>query len=743
MPIPGNFLSESTSTMEPNVSGWFWIMNAALSRATGGTASDGCLQMRSLAAGEVRIRTSASYPVIPGVEYLTLADASGATVPERIGIRWLTANSTEISITWSLTTATASATWHRIAVAGIAPPTAARAQVVFSATAAAGNVINLFDNVYLGLPKRTTGNLLSANAETSERASDWEYTAGTNCSVARAVPMVNWSPLLYVAGGHVAAMTVTANGNADFRCTETPPVTPGTEYEAYAYLQPPTSGTSAWIELRFFDGVGAQIQATRAVLAAPSNGWYRQRVSAIAPAGAVSAGLAFGLTSATAGQILRVDTVVIRVAARFQPGSVIPLADSDFEFGVGSWTTVSGVATLARTTPWGTAWRSGSYSMTVSSATATASVVRSAQYALPTTGPQRASIMVTVGAGGWTLAVGVRYYNGVGTEISSGSSAVIPIPGTGWWTVSADLTPPAGTATAAIEYILTATAGSSTLRMDKAAYYPAEPFFDVTPQEETASVDLVIRELEVGNLLSLWRTTPDGMRTFVRGADGLIDRVPITDTQWLGQDYEAPIGIPLSYTHETYEVGETTADRSATRTTTIPAGDRNFTWLKDPSAPQRNCRVLTQRAPDWQRSITQGDHRVRGRRNPVILSDVRGGLDGELQIWTRSDDERRNLHWLLDPGRILLWQAMPGMGIEDVYVTVGQITEGRTVPQAQEVWRSWSLPLRQVDMPTALGVAGSATRTWQDILTEHSTWNDVLDRFATWEDVFLNRPKGA
>ncbi|NML55406.1 hypothetical protein HHL19_16685 [Streptomyces sp. R302] len=742
MAIPGNFLSLATSTLEPNVTGWTPLLNCTISRATGGTASDGCLQVRSVAGGEMRCRTSANYAVLPGVEYLVLADASGATVPERIGIRWLTSASTEISITWSLTTATASAAWHRIAVAGYAPVDAAFAQVVVSSTPAAGAVNSLFDNLYLGLPQRTTGNLLSANAETHERAANWEYTAGTNSTITRAVPMVNWPATFYLAGGHVAAMTVTANGDADFRCTETPVVTPGTEYEAYGYLQPPTSGTAAWIELRFFDGVGAQIQATRAVLSAPGTGWYRQRVSAIAPTGAETAGLAFGLAGATAGQIMRLDTVVILAASRPQAGSIVPLSDADFEFGIGSWTTVSGAATLSRTTPWGTAARRGSYSMTVSSATATASVIRTGQYTLATTDTHRAVIEVLVGAGGWTVATGVRFYDDVGTEISSSSSSTIPIPGAGWWFIASTSDPPPNAVKVALEYTVTATAPSSTLRVDQVSYFPALPLFEANPKEETASVDLVVRELEVGNELSLWRTTPTGERTFVRGPDGLIDRTLITDTQFLVQDYEAPLGVLISYTHETYEVGTTAPDRFSVQTATIPAGDPNFSWLKDPSSPQRNLRVLTEKAPDWQRSVVQGEHRVRGRRNSIIFSDVRGGLEGELRIWTRSDDERKSLHWLLDPGRILLWQAVPGMGIDDVYVAVGQVVEGRTVPQAQELWRSWTLPLRQVDMPAALGVAGSADRTWQDILSEHATWGDVLARFETWEDVFLNRPKG-
>jgi hypothetical protein len=83
------------------------------------------------------------------------------------------------------------------------------------------------------------------------------------------------------------------------------------------------------------------------------------------------------------------------------------------------------------------------------------------------------------------------------------------------------------------------------------------------------------------------------------------------------------------------------------------------------------------------------------------------------------------------------------MGVDDVYVNVGGIGENRITTYAPEQWREWTLPLRQADMPTTVGVAGSAGRTWQDILTEHSTWQDVLDAYETWEAVLLNRPIGA
>lgn len=744
MAIPGNLLSESTSSMDPSVSGWVAKLNCTIGKGTGGRVGDGCLSVRSVAAGEMQARTVASYEVTPGTEYLTFADASGATVPERIGIRWLDTASAEISITWSLTTASASATWHRIAVAGIAPDTAVYAQVVFSSTPAAGAVFSFYENVYLGLPVRTTGNLLSANAESMERASDWEYAAGANCSISRTVPMVSWPATFYLAGGHAATMTVTGAGDADFSCTERAPVTPGTQYYALAYLNPPTSGSSAWMELRFYNAALAQIQATRSVLAAPGTGWYSQRVADFAPAGAAYVSLAFGLTSATGGQVLRVDHATITLPPVLREGSVVPYADASFERGVGAWTVPSGVATLARLTPWGTDSLEGTYCMTVSSATATTSVVRSGRYALGTAAGHSFTheTGMKVAAGGWNVVLTTRWYNAANSLISSTSAASQAVPGSGWWLLSFAASAPAGTTQAEIEYSFTATSTSSVLRMDKVSLWETLPLTQVAVDTDTASVTVTIRELPTTDTVSVWRVTPDGARTLVRGPSGLIDKAAATSDVLVIEDYEAPLGVPVYYVSESRNTsGVVTASRT-TDTVTIDPGDYNEAWLKDPGNPQRNLKVLVERAPDWDRPIAQAEHRVRMRQNSVVFSDVRGGLEGDLTIWTRTDAERAALHRLLSSGSVLLWQAAPGMGIDDMYVNVGQTREGRVTPYAPELWRTWTLPLKQADMPITVGVASSAGRTWQDILSENSTWGDVLAKYATWEDVLFNRPIG-
>ncbi|MFD5384237.1 hypothetical protein ACFWMG_04570 [Streptomyces sp. NPDC127074] len=744
MSIPGNFLSSVTESIDPNTSGWKVKTNCTISLGSGGRNGDGCLAVKSAAAGEMQAITVSSYQVTPWTEYEAFCDAAG-TVGERIGIRWLNSSNVEISITWSMTTSPASSSWHRIAVGGEAPNGAARAQVVVSSTPAGSNVNQFYENFYFGYPFTTTGNLFAFNTESAEiDASGWFNEV--NCTVARVAPPVSWAVDNYWAGGHAIAMTVTANGNASMRSTDRPDATPGVEYVAHAYLSPPNTSVTTWVELRFYDSGGTQIQATRGVLAAPGTAYYRQRASAVAPAGTASCSIAAGIDSAPAGQVLRVDWVVVSTVPVLYAGSIVPYADASFEQGVAGWTVVSGAATVARTSPWGAYGFDGSYSLAISSATATTSVVRSARFPLPagaTAGQNlRTKVIAQLAAGGWNVTRGVRWYDAANTDLGSSTSASTTAPSPGWWGLQNDFTIPANATQVAVEYALTATSTSSTWVVDMVGVWLALPVHSVEAHDDMASITLTLRELTLGELLTIYRVLSDGSRTLVRGPSGLYSRIPITSGEVIVEDYEAPLGVPVSYYAETLAVGSQTPAYQSTDTVTLDPGDRNEAWLKDPGEPQRNLRVLVERAPDWQRSIEQAEYRVRGRRNSVVLADVRAGLEGDLQIWTRSDEERAALHWLLDSGSTLLCQAVPGMGVDDMYVAVGQVTEARVSGYAPELWRAWTLPLKAVDMPETTGVAGSAGRTWQDILTENNTWQDLLDKYATWEDVLFDRRIG-
>ncbi|MFJ7998933.1 hypothetical protein ACIQ7D_17555 [Streptomyces sp. NPDC096310] len=744
MAIPGNFLSLTTETIDPNISGWAAKLNCTIGLGGGGRNGDGVLVVKSVAAGEMQARTYSSYAVVVGTTYAAFADASGTTVPERIGIRWLNASGGEVSITWGLTTATASSSWHRISVGGIAPAGAARAQVVVSSSPAGAGVISYFENVYFGWPLRHAGNLLSFNAEQYEiDTSGWAVES--NGTLSRTAPMISWPATWYYSGGEMITLTVTAAGNGSALCTERAPVTPGMEYLGFGYLSPPTAAASVWVEIRFYDAGGTQLTATRSALAAPATGAYRQIASAFAPATAATASLAFGITSATAGQVVRADGMVLKVRTATATGTApndnqVNFTDSNFEQGIGQWTVASGAASIARSTPWGGQAISNAYSLTVTSTTATASTIRSGKYPITELLNWKASAALKRVAGGWTANIAMRYFDATDTLITTISSVAGALPGDGlWYRFDADMTPPAGAVTGQMDLLLTPTSTSSTVQVDDVRLQQVLPSAQVTGSDATASILLVLRGLSASNLLTVYRVLGDGSKSLVRGRGGLISMTPITDDVFSVEDYEAPLGVPVTYRIEytSATTGLLTGWR-VTSTVILDPVDRNYCWLKDPARPQLNLRALVKEAPEWQQPIEQNVMRVRGRQNAIILSGDRGGREGSLVLWTQADSERDALRLLLSSGSVLLWQAAPGMGETDVYVAVGGSAFPRVSPYAPDPWREWTLPLTEQDRPT-VGVSGSATWTVQDVLVENATVLDLLSRYATVLDLALNQ----
>ncbi|WP_369274528.1 hypothetical protein AB5J55_35425 [Streptomyces sp. R11] len=743
MAIPGNLLSATTSEIDPNTSGWVQKLNATLSKGTGGRVGDGCLVVRSVAAGETQARTVSSYAVTPGTVYYAFSDAAGASsTAERIGIRWMSNVATEISITWSVSTAAASASWHRVSVAGQAPVGATQAQVVLSATEPGAAVNHFWENVYFGLPIRTTGNLLDFNTESTEvDASGW--AAVVNATISRQVPVVNWASTQYLAGGHTLAMTAIAAGNASVLATARPTVTPGVEYLAYCYLQPPTLASTAWIELRFYDINDNQVAVQRSTLAPPGTGMYRQRASLVAPANAATCSVAAGLDSASAGQVLRLETVVVTVAPKFAAGSILTYSAASFEqAGASGWTTTSGVATLARTTPWGLSFFEGAYSLAVSSATATASTIRSGRFSGVVAGENfRAQILAHPAAGSWSsVTIRIRWFDASNNDLGASTGNAFTLPGSSWYLLPSDAVAPANATQAAVELVATAAATSSVLHIDQAALWQVLPQTAVEAVDSGGYIQLTLRELTLDYELTVWRLQADGSRALVRGPSGLIDRQVITSDIMVIEDHEAPLNTQVRYYIEQYAPGSlTVASTRSSERVTLTLDDFNLCWLKDPGNPQRNMRVMVRQAPDWSRPIEQASFVVRGRRNKVTLSGRRQGLEGDLVLLTQSDEERAALHLLLDSGNTLLWQAVPGMGVADMYVAVGQVPEARVSPLAQEQWREWTLPLTEQDLPVTVGVNGAAGRTWQDVVTEFATCQDVLDTYATCEALLLDR----
>jgi hypothetical protein len=338
--------------------------------------------------------------------------------------------------------------------------------------------------------------------------------------------------------------------------------------------------------------------------------------------------------------------------------------------------------------------------------------------------------------------VKIHWYDAVGSDLGASTGTAYALPSGGWYQLITDAVAPTGTVQAAVEVVTVASATSSVMYVDAVALWQVLPQTAVTAFDSDGYIELDLRELPVGQLISVYRIGADGTRTLVRGDEGLIDQQAITSDAMVIEDHEAPLNVALAYYIELYSAPGVLASTRSSPGVQLTLADANTAWLKDPGNPQRNCLVMVEKAPDWQRPIDQASFVVRGRRNKVVLSGRRQGLEGDLAIWTRSDEERKALHLLLDSGNVLFWQAAPGMGVDDMYVNVGGITEARVGGPAQEPWRAWTLPLVEADMPVTTAVNGARGRTWQDVLTEFATWQDVLATYDTWEAVLLDRRKG-
>ena len=294
------------------------------------------------------------------------------------------------------------------------------------------------------------------------------------------------------------------------------------------------------------------------------------------------------------------------MAPSLQSGSVLPYADTSFEQGIAGWTVPSGVATLARTTPWGLSAFDGAYALAVTSSTATASTVRSAKFATPGGAGLnwRAQPIVHPAAGSWSsVLVRLRWYDAANVDLGASTGTAYSLPGSSWYALPSDATAPAGATQAAIEVVATASATGSVLHVDQAVLWQVLPLTAVEANSDGGYAVLTLRELPLDFYLSVYRVGSDGSRTLVRGPAGLIDRQLITSDLMVIEDHEAPFGVPVYYRIEIYNAAGGQASTRSSDTVTLTLADINEAWLKDPGNPQRNLRVVVQRAPDWSRPV--------------------------------------------------------------------------------------------------------------------------------------------
>lgn len=724
MAIPGNVLTPNTESIETDTSDWSALSNAdSLTRVSGGTAGSWCLRWRAILAGGSQVTIAAPVEVTAGQEYFAFASVFPPAIgaQSRIEIRWYNSVGTIISTTMGPNISAPSATWHQVAAVGTAPATATNAFVVIRSVATADAQLWYTDRIFLGLTTPATGTLLPWNVESMEvDASGW--TAVTNCSVGVAT-----SAYMFYQG---LSLTSTASGPCAARTATSYPVTPGTEYVAYAYVTPGTAGLTQKIQIEWLDG-SAAVLSTTSVDWTPSTGsWTRCVAVGTAPSGAATARVVLAPQATAAGQQWVYDRIALAPSSALMvAGNLLPYNTSDLEVDVSGWTVTGGTKTRSAEQALG-----GAYSMKL----------------VADGGDLVVSVTTTSVQGGYGYqwapclyqATPLNYETRI--EWLDAGGTVLRTRWQSWassgamWVVArmGDLAPD-GAVSARLSLTIPAATAGHTVYFDRAEWVVGGLTVKAVEAASGGGVALTVRGLTTSVPTWKWslhRIVTGQPTSPVRGWTGDLVGQTITGDVAVATDYEAPLGVVVQWRATiTDHLGIIRASYLSDPVTL--AAETTDVWLKDPGLPQRSTRVTVVSLPTWTTEARQGINSVRGRARPVVISDVRGAKTGDLTVVTETLADREALRWVLEPGSPLLIQWPPGWGEDDIYVSVGSVQAAPVVDFAEVHDRTWVLPLTEVDRPIG-GVTGSAERTWETVRDDNDTWADVLAGASSWLDVY-------
>jgi hypothetical protein len=537
-------------------------------------------------------------------------------------------------------------------------------------------------------------------------------------------------------------------------------------YTVSGYVRSSHTDREVNVVLSFHDSGGAQVgsQITGASVPVGGSAWVRVSVTSPVPTGAVRAIARFYASAGTpwaVGDTLDVTAVLAEYATVVMPffDGTTPLSGT--ELGEGffrSWTGSNDGSTsytklqspVGPFTPYSPVYTAGGR---VQYATDQYGMRQWARQTVPADGILAFGFSgnVTSTAGeNWVGRFQVRQigatqpvnmyarlgaYSGAGASLATGPvGASVDIPADGSWVdvIAPSITTPASTGT--VRFLVYA--GDKTLPAGTTVEYrhvllehgtgQPGPYFDGntlgyqwdgTPDNSTSS----IKPATTATIVRV--NTSDGTVLAVRGGDP----ATLAGGGWVGQDYEVPLDDPFYYRASSTDV----PGLELLSPTYTVVGDGR-TLLKHPGRPALNQVVHVATAPSVSRPVAQGVFDVLGRPTPVAVSMRRSAPRGELQLTTYTEDERQALLLLLEDGTPLYLQAPADYGVGNVYVSIGDVTEGRMAGTGFTPERRWSLPFVVVDRPT--GDALAVGNTWADVLADYGSW-DELRAAGTWADV--------
>lgn len=197
--------------------------------------------------------------------------------------------------------------------------------------------------------------------------------------------------------------------------------------------------------------------------------------------------------------------------------------------------------------------------------------------------------------------------------------------------------------------------------------------------------------------LTVLRTGPSGTPAIVRGAGELVVTAGSTV---IVRDYEAPLGVPLTYTATSWPIATPASTESASDTITVPSSSADNPWLVDLAKPTNTLRVILESLAELEYRQASGVHEVLNRRSPIVTGDLARTPTFDLVFVTLELAERERARAALGNGTPLLVRTPPEHGVGNLYLFPSSgWSEQRVSRLALETVRRFTVRAQQVERP--------------------------------------------
>jgi hypothetical protein len=236
-----------------------------------------------------------------------------------------------------------------------------------------------------------------------------------------------------------------------------------------------------------------------------------------------------------------------------------------------------------------------------------------------------------------------------------------------------------------------------------------------------------------GATVTFSRTGPSGTPATVRAWDD----APVQPGSVVARDFEAPIGVPLTYTAQTRNTSGAVVS-TVTTTITIPSEGCSDTWLNDLARVANTMRVLIESLPELEFPVPATAHEIITRRAPIVSSDIAHTPAFELSFLTESLDKRDRARAILGNGVPVLLRTPPEDGIGNLYLSVLGYREQRIVPAGTVPDRRFVVSGRQVERPDPELYAPIGIATYQHVKATFGTYADLKAQRANYDAVLYD-----